>query len=174
MWLVGKWSSEKRSNMQLLPTDESPMIISLIKWSYCFRAPAVIFKKLRINYNNMGNNSIFWGFGVLFLCYVFLWSLCLSDGLFVSTWPIHLCFGYNPPLQQYPTVYPTLDLFTPAHLFLPRSANRCYQQWESDDEDEDFDDWWIVMMRRIGDDAMHCNRSAVLMIVVLYTRFYWH
>ena len=48
MWLVGKWSSENRSKMQLLPTEESPMMISLIKWSYCFREtpPDVIFYKL--------------------------------------------------------------------------------------------------------------------------------
>jgi len=31
IWLVGKWSSENLSKMQLLPTEESPMMISLIR-----------------------------------------------------------------------------------------------------------------------------------------------
>ena len=33
MWLTGKLSSEKRRRMQVLPTLESPMIISFKRWS---------------------------------------------------------------------------------------------------------------------------------------------
>ena len=44
IWLVGKWSSENLSKMQLLPTDESPIMINLIRWSYYFfAAPEFIF-----------------------------------------------------------------------------------------------------------------------------------
>jgi hypothetical protein len=42
MWLVGKLSSENLRSMQDFPTEESPMIISLMRWSYCFFPPPIL------------------------------------------------------------------------------------------------------------------------------------
>jgi len=57
MWLVGKLSSEKRSNMQDLPTEESPIIMSLMRWSYCFLLPPTVPWYILINYKQTSHRG---------------------------------------------------------------------------------------------------------------------